>query len=132
MDKGQELWEILAPRIQFALDRPVSWQEGGLNEFILSHPRWYRSRPEFVEECIVYYDLCDMVCPQDEVCEEDFSELPFHPRNMVPDQIWFLEQIWTAHEEHELLQEWEAKTKTDHATPCWWCEVGECTGFSPQ
>jgi hypothetical protein len=58
------------------------------------------------------------------------SELPFHPRNMLPDQIWFLELIWAEHEEHELLKEWEAKTRTGHATPCWWCQVGRYTGFS--
>jgi hypothetical protein len=123
MDKGQERWEILAPRIEFVLGRPVSWQECGLNEFILSHPRWYRSRPEFVEECLVFYDLCDMVCPLDEAYEVDFSELPFHPRNMLPDQIWFLELIWADYEEHERMKQWQAQANLAHETPCGWCDM---------
>jgi hypothetical protein len=73
--KGWLHWRVLAPKIQRSrAGIPISLEEQGQGEFILSFPRWYRTRPEFVDE---YVRFCDLWCPQAEAYTA-FAALPFN------------------------------------------------------
>jgi hypothetical protein len=79
--KGWLHWRVLAARIQRSRGVPISLEEQGQGEFILSFPRWYRTRPEFVDE---YVRFCDLLCPQAEA-HRAFAALPF---NMCTKQLF--------------------------------------------
>jgi hypothetical protein len=68
---------------------PVSLEEQGQSEFILSFPRWYRTRPEFVLE---YVRFCDLWCPQAEAYTA-FTALPFNECTEQSLEVEFVNEV---------------------------------------